>query len=250
MTDSPIPAPAAKRENVWINLILNVALPSILLSKGDDWFGLDSKLVLIIALVFPVAYGIYDFIKRSKVNLFSVIGFVSVLITGAIGLVEGVEQPWYALKEAGVPLLFALAVLISSKTKKPLVRSLLYSPEMFDVPLIEASLDEKQTRAHFDKTIRVVSWWLIGSFVLSAILNYVLAMWIVQSPSGTDAWNDEVGKMTALSWPVIAIPSMAMMMVALMKLVKGIEKCTGHSMEDILHPDMREKVAEKKAPGE
>ena len=109
------------------------------------------------------------------------------------------------------------------------------------------SRNERDSESYF-LAGRGLSWWLIGSFVLSAILNYVLAMWIVQSPSGTYAWNDEVGKMTALSWPVIAIPSMAMMMVVLMKLVKGIETCTGHGMEEILHPDMREKVAEKTDP--
>lgn len=236
---------APKRENIWVNIILNVALPSILLSKGGKWFGLDPALVLIIALFFPVAYGIYDFATRNKVNLFSIIGFVSVLITGAIGLIENVPTKWYAIKEAAVPLLFGLAILISTKTKKPLVRSLLYSPEMFDVPLIEASIEDKGTRTQFEKTIAVVTWWLIGSFVLSAILNYFLASYLVVSESGSEAWNEEVGKMTAWSYPVIVIPSMAVMMVALMKLVKGIEACTGHTMEDVLHPEMRAKVEEK-----
>lgn len=238
---------APKRENIWVNIILNVALPSILLTKGGKWFNLDPAPILVIALLFPVAYGIYDFMTRKKVNLFSVIGFVSVLITGAIGLIENVPTKWYAIKEAAVPLLFGLAILISTKTKKPLVRSLLYSPEMFDVPLIEQSIDEKGTREPFEKTILVVTWWLIGSFILSAILNYALASYLVTSPSGTEAWNEEVGKMTAWSWPVIAIPSTGVMMVALMKLVKGIEACTGHSMEEIMHPDMREKLDEKDA---
>lgn len=243
MNDS---APAhPKRENLWVNIILNVALPSILLTKGDDWLGLEPAPVLIIALFFPLAYGIYDFVSRKKVNLFSIIGFVSVLITGAIGLFENVPTKWYAVKEAAVPLLFGIAVLISTRTKKPLVRSLLYSPEMFDVHMIEKSIDEKGTREEFEQTIRIVTWWLVGSFLLSAVLNYGLATYLVKSPSGTAEWNDEVGKMTAWSWPVIAIPSTGVMMLALMKLVKGIEACTGHSFEEVLHPEMREKVEEK-----
>ena len=55
------------------------------------------------------------------------------------------------------------------------------------------------------------------------------------SPSGTDAFNSEVSKMMAWSWPVIVIPSMAIMMVTLWLLLKGIKEMTGLELEDILH---------------
>lgn len=239
--------PPAKRENLWLNLILNVILPSLLLSKGGKWFGLPPAPVLVISLSFPIAYGIYDRIARKKINLFSVIGFVSVLITGAVGLLKNVPTQWIAIKEAAVPLLFAVAILASAKSKKPLVRSLLYSPELFDVDLIEASLDARGTRPAFNKIIAGCQLWMVGSFVLSAILNYILAAWLVRSPSGTEAFNQEVGKMTALSWPVIALPTTLVMMVALVRLTRGIEESTGHNLDDVLHPDMRQKLAEKAA---
>ena len=53
--------------------------------------------------------------------------------------------------------------------------------------------------------------------------------------SGSDAFNSEVSKMMAWSWPVIAIPSMAIMMVALMQLLKGIKSMTGLELEDVLN---------------
>lgn len=237
--------PAHKRENLWVNLILNVVLPSLLLTKGGDWFPLSPEQVLVIALSFPVVYGIYDFIARQKVNLFSIIGFVSVLITGFVGLIEDVPTKWIAVKEAAVPLLFALAILISSKTKRPLIRSLLFSRELFDVDLIENSLEERGTKREFERVISSCTWWVVGSFLLSAVLNFLLAEWIVQSPSGTEAFSKEIGKMTALSWPVIALPTTLVMMVALMKLMRGIETATGHELDDVLHPEVREKLAAK-----
>jgi len=239
--------PAQKRENIWINLILNVVLPSLILTKGGEWFGGTPAQILVTALGFPICYGIYDFITRKKVNLFSVIGFVSVLITGTIGLIENIPTRWISVKEAAVPLLFGLAILISSGTKKPLIRTLLFSRELFDVDLIEQSLEEKGTRAEFDRVIASCTWWVIGSFLLSAVLNYLLAEFIVNSPSGTEAFNKEIGRMTALSWPVIAIPSTIVMMVALVKLMKGIETTTGHELDDVLHPEVREKLAAKEA---
>lgn len=237
--------PVHKRENIWVNMILNVILPSLLLTKGGPWLGLSPAPVLITALTLPLAYGIYDFLTREKVNMFSIIGFVSVLITGAVGLFENIDTKWIAIKEAAVPLLFGIAIYASSFTKKPLIRSLLFSPELFDVELIENSLDEKGTRSDFENVISSCTVWVVGSFILSAILNYVLAEWLVKSPSGTPEFNSEIGKMTALSWPVIALPTTAVMMVALMKLMKGIEKATGHNLDDVLHPEVRDKLAAK-----
>ncbi|WFB34362.1 MFS transporter [Kiritimatiellota bacterium B12222] len=236
-----------KRENIWVNLILNVVLPSLLLTKGGKWFQLDPAPILIMALSLPLIYGIYDFITRKKINMFSIIGFISVLITGAVGLFENIPTQWIAIKEAAVPLLFGIAIYVSSFTKKPLIRSLLFSPELFDVDLIEASLDEKGTRKDFDQVMSSCTGWMVGSFALSAVLNYALAEWLVKSPSGTEAFNSEIGKMTALSWPVIALPTTIVMMVALMKLMKGIETATGHPLDDVLHPEVREKLAAKDA---
>ncbi|MGA0333447.1 MAG: VC0807 family protein [Kiritimatiellia bacterium] len=238
---------APKRENLWVNLILNVILPSLLLTKGGDWLRLEPAPVLITALSLPLVYGIYDFLTRKKINLFSVIGFVSVLITGAVGLFENIPTRWIAVKEAAVPLLFGIAIYASSFTKKPLIRSLLFSPELFDVPLIESALDEKNSRKDFDRVIASCTVWVIGSFLLSAVLNYALAAWLVSSPSGTPEFNREIGKMTALSWPVIALPTTGVMMVALMKLMKGIEQATGKHLDDVLHPEVREKIAAKDA---
>ncbi len=237
--------PPHKRENLWLNLLLNVVLPSLLLSKGGAWFHLPPAPVLLLALSFPIAYGIYDRIAREKVNLFSVIGFVSVLVTGAIGLLKNVPTEWIAVKEAAVPLLFAVAILASAKSKRPLLRSLLYSPEMFDVQLIDASLDARGARDRFEAVIASCQGWVIASFGLSAALNFALARLLVRSPSGTEAFNREIGKMTALSWPVIALPTTLVMLFALVRLTKGIEACTGHVLDDVLHPDLRAKIAAK-----
>jgi hypothetical protein len=41
--------------------------------------------------------------------------------------------------------------------------------------------------------------------------------------------------MMAWSWPVIVIPSMAIMMVTLWMLLGGIKKMTGLELDDVLH---------------
>lgn len=251
--DAPAPEQAStpeapKRENIWLNIGLNVIIPSILLSKGEDWleklgvfaplqniFGIDNKpaVVLVIALLFPVAYGVYDFATRRKYNFFSILGFVSILISGGVGLMK-IDKDWIAIKEAAIPALFAIATLASLWTPFPLIRTFLYNPEIFDVPKIETALVEKKNESNFDKLIKRCTMYLVGSFVLSAILNYVLAKYLIRSETGTEAFNQELGSLTFWSWPVIAVPSMAVMMYALMQLVGGIEKFTGYQMEDVV----------------
>ncbi len=237
-----------KRENIWLNIGLNVLVPSLIMSKANDLqkyaFGLSDDVMpddlpispawtLILALAFPICYGIYDFITRKKYNFFSVLGFVSILISGGVGLLE-LDKDWIAVKEAAIPALFAVAVLLSLKSPFPLVRTFLYSPEIFDVPKVEAALERRGNQAEFDRLIELCTYYLVASFAISAVLNFVLAKYFVRSETGTPEFLEELGKMTFWSWPVITVPTMIVMMLALMKLVKGIHQHTGYELEDVL----------------
>ena len=201
-----------KRENVWLNIGLNVLLPSLLMSKGEAWFERlgafdfigrfvpsqeinQPAVVLIVALAFPVVYGIYDFVTRKKYNFFSILGFVSILISGGVGLLE-LDKDWIAVKEAAIPALFAIAVLISLKTPFPLIRTFLYSPEIFDVPKVELALKERNNETPFEMLIVRCTLYLAGSFVMSAILNFALARYFIQSETGSPEFVKEMGKMT------------------------------------------------------
>ena len=81
--------PAPKKENLLVNLICNVALPALLMAQLSKETRLGPVWGLIVALAFPVSYGIYDFIARKKTNLFSVLGFVGILLSGVLGLLNG-----------------------------------------------------------------------------------------------------------------------------------------------------------------
>ena len=330
--DSPVPT---KRENIWLNLGLNVVLPSIVMSRGEGWYrrwqsrggealnvepiegvtdlelqqwlqksdeavsvgdaicriGNDSAVMdvespfsgtliqlksigsslevgdqigavveggvpafspavlLIIALAFPVCYGIYDFITRKKYNFFSILGFVSILISGGVGLLE-LDKGWIAIKEAAIPALFAIAVLVSLRTPFPLIRTFLYTPELFNVPKVEAALKERDHEPQFESLMTRCTMYLAGSFVLSAILNFVLAKYFIRSETGTPEFVQEMGQMTFWSWPIITIPSMAVMMYALFQLANGIEKYTGFELEDVLLVGGPKKKADDAEPAE
>ncbi len=243
--------PAVKKENTLLNLGFNIVLPILILSKGKKWFGglLEPHFenvavpILIVAVLFPVAYFIYDYFKRSKYNIFSILGLISVLLTGGIAIFN-IPTEWFAIKEAAIPFLLGAAVLISLKTPYPLIRTLLYNPEIIDVDKVHARLEANNSQAAFDRLLVKCTWLLAASFLVSSTLNFALARWIVVSPSGTDAFNAEVSKMMTWSWPVIAVPSMLIMMVALWILFGGIKQMTGLEIEEVLHGAAEKQPAE------
>ncbi len=224
---------------MWLSLGLNIIVPSLILMKGSRWLAaiadmqLPPAFFLVLALLFPISYGLFDFHKRRKYNLFSVLGFASILITGGVGLFR-LDKDWIAVKEAAVPALFGLAVMATLKTRKPLVRLFLYNDQIFDVPKVEAELSRRGTGEKFNRLLVYCTLLLAFSFLLSAMLNYGLASFLIKSASGTEAFNREIGKMTFWSYPVIVLPSMAVLMFALTRLLKGIRQLTGLKLEEIL----------------
>ncbi|WP_269526240.1 VC0807 family protein [Coraliomargarita parva] len=243
-TENPFTShrPEVKKENTLLNIGFNIILPILILNKGKKWFGhllephFDNVAIpiLLIALCFPVGYFVYDYFRRKKYNIFSILGLISVLMTGGIGIFN-IPTEWFAVKEAAIPALLGLAVIISLKTPYPLVRTLLWNPEIMDVDKVHLALRAHNAEQAFDKLLEKCTWLLAASFLLSAVLNYLLARWIVVSPSGSDAFNAEVSKMMAWSWPVIVIPSMVIMMFTLWLLLSGIHKMTGLKLEEVMH---------------
>jgi len=239
MTHSPA-APKPKPENLWLNLICSVAIPTAILTWGSGERALGPKWGLVVALVFPIGYGIHDFIKRRRFNFISVIGFASVLISGGFGLLK-LDGFWFAVKDAAIPALIGLAVLASMRAKEPLVHEMLYNPQVIDVERVDAALNERNAQGQFQGLMNSASYLLTLSFLLSAVLNYFLARYLLRSPPGTEAFNGELAKMHLWSWPVIVLPSMAMMMYALWRLLGGLQRVTGLTLDEILKQPLEKK---------
>jgi len=124
--------------------------------------------------------------------------------------------------------------LLSLKTSQPLIHTLLLNESVFDVKRINQALTDNQSHSQFNQLLINASWILAGSFFLSSILNYLLAVIILTADPGTVSFNEQLGKMTALSFPVIALPAMAVMMGNLFYLFRGIKRLTGLDLEFIV----------------
>ncbi|MCZ6674412.1 MAG: MFS transporter [Verrucomicrobia bacterium] len=233
----PTPSkPAKKRENLLLSIAFNIVIPLLVLTQLSSPDKLGPVVALVVGLSFPLGYGIWDLLNRKQINYISILGLISVGLSGTFGLVE-VDPYWLAVKEASIPFAIGIMVLVTFRTKRPLIKTFLYNPQILNTEVIDQKLEEFNARQAFDKVFAFCNWLLVFSFALSAALNFFLARIIVTThPADNLAeFNAELGKMNALSWPVIAIPSTVIMMIALWKLISSLGNLTGLKLEEMMH---------------
>lgn len=220
-----------------IDLLVSIVIPSIILMKFSGDNDLGSVNALIVALAFPISWGLYELVRYRITNYIAILGLVSVFLTGGIGLFK-LDTEWLAIKEAAIPGLLGIIVLITAQMQKPLIKTLLYNPTLLDTDKIDRILQEKGYDKAFDTRLLNATYMLSGTFFFSSVMNYILAKWIVMSPAGSSAFNEELGQLTLISYPVIAIPSMVMMIAIFYFLWRSIKGFTGLTFEEILAPSL------------
>lgn len=231
---STAPSSTAAKSNPFVDLLVSIVIPSVILMKFSGEQDLGAVRALLLALAFPLTWGAADLVRRRRLNLIAVLGLVGIVLTGGIGLLE-LDTQWLAIKEAAIPGLIGIAVVVSTRTRYPLVKTLLYNPTVIDVARVQQSLEEKGNTVAFEARVQIATYLLGGTFFFSSFMNYVLATWIVTSPAGSEAFNQELGRLTLLSYPMIAIPSMLMMMAVLYYLARAIRKLAGLKLTDVLN---------------
>jgi intracellular septation protein A len=229
------------QKSPFTEILINIVFPTLILNKGAKYLGTDGATkALVIALAFPLLYAIYDFIKFRKPNFISILGFVSLLLTGGFGLLK-FEGHWFAIKEAAFPLVIGLVVLASSYTKSPLMNKFILNESLVHKEKIDDALEQRGSRRDFQKHLKKSTIYFSFSFFFSALLNYILAIRIftkipldLPEAQRSEILNAQIAEMTWLGYVVILIPSLLIMGIILWHLFKGIKEYTGYQFTEIL----------------
>ena len=242
-----------KTEKPLHSVLFNIFIPVLILKNGNKWldkyFG-DTKnihkwmdyldypsLVFSIALIFPLAYFIYDFINRKNINLISILGFINILLTGGIGVFGsklGLTKNWFILKEGLLPLVIGLSLFLMSIFKKESFYNIFLSELLFQKDKILNSIDDN-LKSEFDRVLKVTGYYFISGFVASSIIQFFLASMIVVSNPGDTSFNEEVSTMTWVSYIAVLLPTMIILGKGFIGLISGIEKLTGMKKEEFLN---------------
>lgn len=231
-------AKAQKTENPWSNLIFNIIAPTLIWMKLSDPTKLGPVYALCLGLAFPIGYAIYDWVRTRRYNLFSILGIVSLLLTGTLALIQ-VSLFWFAVKEATIPLIIGCFALLSIRTKSPLVETFIFNAKVFNVQQIKTEVDRRQLQPQMQTILFRTNLGIAASFFQSAAINYALARYILQSPPGTPEFTAELGKMNGLSFIAITLPCMLVLMGALFYMVKSLGRLTGLSTDQMMNDPKR-----------
>jgi hypothetical protein len=232
-------APRRQEENPMVSLMLNLILPVLILTLLSKEKFLGPLWGLLLALILPIGYGLHTLFRQRRADFVAILGIVSVLLTGVFGLMQ-LPPEWIACKEAAIPLILGLAIVISLKTPWPLIRKILFNDKLFNVDLLHTKLRERGNEARFERRLVGLTWGLASSMFLSAALNYGLAKAVLRSEPGTEAFAAEIGKMTGLSYLVVMLPSMAVLALVLWALFRTLTQLTDLKFDDLLAPHLQE----------
>lgn len=250
------------QEHPLANILINVIIPVLVLSYLSKDPELQEKLgkiarpwhigplkAMILALVLPLGYGIWFFLKTRKGNFFSALGLVSVLLSGGLTLYlwnqDGTVKPnaglLFGIKEALIPLVLGVAILTSHRSASPLIRVFLYNDSIFDIPKIEKRVDELSKKAEYDQVLLGATRLFAGSFFVSSLMNLGLAQWFFMGFDATaidalEKYNAIIGKVTGWGFAVIGVPILFFLFFTLKKLLRGLGAITGYKDDDLMLP--------------
>jgi intracellular septation protein A len=223
-----------------ISLFINIVIPTVIMTRYASDEKLGAVNALLLALAFPFVYGVYEMVRKRKIGWVPVLGLISIAISGGIGLLE-LPARWIAVKEAMIPAILAFAILVSYWIGKPLAR--IFLDAIIDKDKVYPALEAQGKMDDYERRTAVATWMLAGTFFLSALLNFILARVIVTADGGTQQYTEQIGRMTALSFPVITIPVFVALTISIFYIMSTLSKLTGLEMDEVLK-DQRKQPAD------
>ena len=250
------------QEHPLANILINVIVPVLILSYLSKDPELQERLgkiarpwhigplkAMALALLLPLGYGVWHFVRTRKGNFFSALGLVSVLLSGGLtlylwnadGTVKQNAGILFGLKEALIPLALGVAILVSHRTPTPLIRVFLYNDSIFDIPKIERRVAELSAQAGYERLMLGATRLFATSFFLSSLMNLGLAQWFFRGfdASAIDAletYNAIIARLTGWGFAVIGVPILIFLFFTLRRLLNGLGQLTGMKDDELMLP--------------
>lgn len=211
-------------------LIATVAFPTVVLIgfAGEQWLG--PRIGLVVALASPVAWGVFSMVRERQVSALAVIAVVSVVLTGSVGLFE-VDPSWFALKEAAIPMVLGGMAIASTYTRYAFIPVFLNT--VWDLESVDERLDAAGREA-FDAACRRGTLVAGVISVVSGVVSWGLARYLVTSPSGTEAFAAELGAFTTVSFFTVNTPTLLATAWVIRGVLTKLEELTEDDVQTFL----------------
>ncbi len=220
-------------------LLISVVIPLVILTRFSAQSQLGPTKSLVLALAFPVAFELYSVRKTKRLSAVSALAIVGILITGAISLL-GLSENWLAVRRSVPYLAAGLAVMISIRIKRPLLKAVL--PRIMGMEKITGVASKKHALPQLERLITRAGYMASGVLFFIAFSSYVLTRIVIVSPTGTTGFNQEYAKLRILSLPFVTLPLLIGTVALLYYLMRHIEKLTGLDADQLLNTPKSKKT--------
>ncbi len=229
--------PVRPPPNPIAELILTIALPSLVLDQLSAPESLGPFWALVLSLCFPVVFGGWCLWTKKGWNVFSILGFVTILLSGGLGLLK-LDAFWFAVKESAMPVMLGLAFPLTHRFGTPLINALVMQPHILNMRSLNESLAADQAkRGAFGTVLFHASCGMGLGMVGSAVANFFLALWLLGGREpGSEAFVKGIAKLNWVSLAVIGIPMTLVMLAVFIWLIRQIQHITGLQRHELLHP--------------
>src|ERR1700710_1354982 len=95
--------PSSRQPNALLDIALTVIAPSFVLDYLSPPARLGPFYALVVSMLFPVAFGAWCWWKKHTWDVISIFGFVTILLSGGLGLLK-LDAFWFSVKESAMPL--------------------------------------------------------------------------------------------------------------------------------------------------
>ncbi|MFP4402102.1 MAG: hypothetical protein ACLFPL_02625 [Candidatus Nanoarchaeia archaeon] len=218
---------AQNPKRIFLDLIFSIIIPSFLLTRGENYIPVDPVALFLIALTFPTGYGLYDLIAKRYINIISILGFINTLLSGVV-IIFSTPKWFIVFKEAAFPLLIGIFLLLYRQSVIEFMNVVL--ADIFDMNKVQTKLSKRQLQEWHS----TIAQRLTYPFFLSALLNLTITYYIIQSPVGTEAFNEEMGQLIVWGFLGIALPTMIATFIILYLAVTSLMKMTKLSFEELM----------------
>jgi hypothetical protein len=214
--------------------VLTVLVPSLVLDYLSTADRLGPFGALVVSMFFPIGFGLWCWWNKAGWNLFSILGFVTVLLSGGLGLLK-LDAFWFAVKESAMPVMLGAAFPMSHIWGRPLINALILQPHLINQAALSDALGPPQKKLAFEAALHRASWMLGGGMILSACGNFFLALWLLGGKEpGSEAFVKGIGTLNWAGLVVLGVPLMLIMLAVFIWLLRRIQTITGLEKVDLM----------------
>ncbi len=215
-----------KPEHPLVDLALNCVLPALILARGTEFLGAGPSLAA--ALSCPLLHAGWSLAASARPSPLLPLALIGTGLTGGLAWFE-LPASLYAVKEAALPVAVAAWLVVTANSTTAGLRGLVN--RAIDLDAAQAALSEDR-RGAWGMLWKRGALRLAAVTAMSGFASAALAVTLVHSPGGSEAFNAELSQYTAWSWPTVNLPGMLLSGFVMWRTVTSAEALAGAPLRE------------------